>query len=133
MLKRSYAISYHAEIAYFIQLLELQFAKTFGEWCGTEQEAAWMDGLRQEARACTKVARGKRALGRNLDGAVVDAPAKPDSTAQGLREITSRLTAMRLSNTSQVRRSAGIWVETGNGALFVAQRILDQAKPLHKV
>ncbi|KAK1808290.1 hypothetical protein LTR12_017357 [Friedmanniomyces endolithicus] len=39
----SFAFTYNAGDDRFIQLLELQFAKAFGEWCSTWQEASWMD------------------------------------------------------------------------------------------
>lgn len=55
--------SYHADEECFIQLLELQFAKAFGEFYGTWREESWMDELRQKARACKAGLNDERVTG----------------------------------------------------------------------
>lgn len=99
----SFAFSYRAEHDCFIQLLELQFAKAFGEWCGIWQEASWMDELRQTAWACKNA--GTTNPGEYYKGAMVSMPAQP-SIEQGIQEIASQITTMSLSDIPQANHTA---------------------------
>ncbi|KAK1082267.1 hypothetical protein LTR33_004039, partial [Friedmanniomyces endolithicus] len=119
----SFAFTYHADDDCFSQLLELQFAKAFGEWYGTWQEASWMDGLRGKARACKSLATGTTVRERNRRGTMVSMPAQP-SIESGIQDIASRMTTMNLSDAQPASRAARILVGTGGRALWVSQRIL---------
>ena len=118
----SFAISYHADEDCFIQLLELQFAKAFGEWSGTWQEASWMDELRGKARA-------RKA---EMDGELTteNTPAKSTRNQQ-VQQMTSQMARMSLSYAAPAGRSTGVTIGAGNHYLRIPQKFLERARPMH--
>jgi len=118
----SFAISYHADEDCFIQLLELQFAKGFGEWCGTWQEASWMDELRDKARSRRMELHGERAINCT--------PAKYLGNHE-VQQMTSQLAAIKLSNLAPASKFTGITIGTGNHCLHIPRKFLERAKPMH--
>ena len=94
----SFAISYHADESCFIQLLELQFAKGFGEWCGTWGEASWMDELRKKARV--------RKAEMDEDCATNSTLAEYSRNDQ-VQQMTSQLATMNLSDVAPASKFTG--------------------------
>ena len=119
----SFAICYHADEVCSIQLLELQFAKGFGEWCGTWQEASWMDELREKARVRKAEMDGERATNST--------PARYLRIHQ-VQQMTSQLARMSLSNVAPASLSTGITIGAGNRCLRIPPKFLERARPMHK-
>ena len=118
----SFAITYHADEVCFIQLLELQFAKGFGEWFGTWQEASWMDELRENARVRKAEIDGERATNST--------PARNLRNHQ-VHQMTSQLARMSISNVAPASLSTGITIGAGNHCLRIPPKFLERARTMH--
>ena len=119
----SFAICCHADEVCFTQILELQFAKGFGEWCGTCQEAWWMDELREKTRVRKAEMDGERATNST--------PARYLRNYQ-VQQMTSQLARMSLSNVAPASLSTGVTIVAGNRCLRIPPKFLERARPMHK-
>ncbi|KAK3045823.1 hypothetical protein LTR09_012642 [Extremus antarcticus] len=113
--------SYHADEDCFSQLLELQFAKAFGECYGTWREESWMVELRQKARACK--------AGMNDERVTSSTPAASSNDHQ-VQQLASQIANMSLSNATPASRLTGITIGADDLALHIPQRFIERARPM---
>lgn len=113
--------AYYADKDCFSQLLELQFAKAFGECYGTWREESWMAELRQNARDCK---------GRMDNERVTSSTPAGSPNDQQVEQLASQIANMSLSNANPTSRLTGVTIGSQNYALHIPQSFIERARPM---